>query len=296
MAAAAVGLALVVAPHAVALVLPAVFVSAWASVLRRDPALAAVAAIGFDVFALDVLDQLDVSLPFAGLALCITAIVWCGLAAVVDDEWRQPFFVAAGVAALIGLPLAGGDPVAFADALIVTGGIVAKQESVAHLGGAVVTLGVIGHLSAANVVATEPYVFPVALHLALAGYVRRRVVATSSWLAYVPSIVLLGGSALAERLSGGAEWHALAAAVVGTGAVAIGGWQRLAGPLLMGTGLLVAITAHESLGALAGVPTWTWLAVAGTTLLGTGVALEHSDTSPVDAGRRLVDVIGERFE
>ena len=300
--AAAVGLALVVAPHAVALVLPAVFVSAWASVRRRDPALAAVAAFGFDVFALDVLDQLDVSLPFAGLALCITAIVWSGLAAVVDDEWRQPFFAAAGVAVLIGVPLAGGDPVAFADALIVTGGIVAaaaivaKQESVAHFGGAVVTLGVIGHLSAATVVATEPYVLPVAVHLALAGYVRRRVVATSSWLAYVPSIVLLGGSALAERLSGGAEWHALVAAVVGTSAVAIGGWQRLAGPLLVGTGLLVAITAHESLGALAGVPTWTWLAVAGTTLLGTGVALERSDTSPVDAGRRLVDVIGERFE
>jgi hypothetical protein len=55
------------------------------------------------------------------------------------------------------------------------------------------------------------------------------------------------------------------------------------------------VTVHESLGALAGVPTWAWLSAGGSVLLGIGVALERSDTSPVEAGRRLVDVVGERF-
>jgi hypothetical protein len=63
----------------------------------------------------------------------------------------------------------------------------------------------------------------------------------------------------------------------------------------VGTGLLVAVTVHESLGALAGVPTWAWLSAGGALLLGVGVGLERHDTSPVEAGRRLVDVVAERF-
>jgi hypothetical protein len=300
--ASAVGLSVVVDPTITWLVVPAVAVCTWAAGLRRDPVLAGVAAVGFDVFVVRALLDADVSLPFVGLSLCITAIVWSGLAYVVDDDWRDPFLIAAGAAVVIGLPLAADDPIAIADAFIVCGGlvvaagIVSGRESVAHAGGAAVTAGIIGHLSTVGVVATEAYVAPVALHLLVAGALRRRRASTSSWLAYVPSIALLGGAALAERLTGGAEWHALVAAGVGTAAVAIGGWQRLVGPLLVGTGLLVAVTANESLGALAGIPTWSWLAVAGTTLLVTGVALERTDTSPVEAGRRLVDVIGERFE
>lgn len=73
-------------------------------------------------------------------------------------------------------------------------------------------------------------------------------------------------------------------------------WDRLIGPLLTGTALLAAVTVHESLGVAAGVPTWVWLAAGGSALLGTGVLLERNDTSPAEAGRRLVDVVGERFE
>jgi hypothetical protein len=78
-------------------------------------------------------------------------------------------------------------------------------------------------------------------------------------------------------------------------AVAAGGWRRLAGPLFLGTGLVVTVTVLESLAALAGVPTWAWLAAGGTILLATGVALERTATSPVEAGRRLVDVVDQRF-
>ena len=118
---------------------------------------------------------------------------------------------------------------------------------------------------------------------------------TTSWQAYVPAIALLGGTALLERVVGGPGWHGLVAGAVGTAAVAAGGWWRQAGPLVVGTGLLVAVTVHESLGALAGVPTWGWLTLGGTVLLAVGVALERSDTSPAEAGRRIVDVVAERF-
>lgn len=260
------------------------------------------AALAVQPFAYAVLHDARVADPQAGVALCVTAIVWSGLAVVVDDRWKQPFALAAAAAVVAGLSLAYTDATALADAVIVTGGIVVaaglvtRHVAVAHLGGGLIAAGVLVHLGAAGVDMSEPYVLPVAAHLAVAGWVRRQRAATSSWVAYVPSIALVGGSALVERMAGGAEWHALVVAAVGTLAVALGGWQRLVGPLLTGTALLVAITAHESLGALAGIPTWTWLAVAGTALLGTGVALERTDTSPVEAGRRLVDVMSERFE
>jgi len=118
--------------------------------------------------------------------------------------------------------------------------------------------------------------------------------AVSSWSAYVPSVALLGGLALIERLAGGAGWHGLVAGAVGLTAVALGGGRRLAGPMVVGTGLLVVVT-FTSLGALAGVPTWAWLSLGGTILLGIGVALERSDTSPVEASRRIIDVVAERF-
>jgi hypothetical protein len=260
------------------------------------------AALAVQPFAYAVLRDARVADPQAGVALCVTAIVWTGLSVVVGGRWKEPFVLAAAAAVATGLSLAYADATALADAVIVTGGIViaaglvTRHEAAAHVGGGMIAAGVLVHLAAAGVDVSEPYVLPVAAHLALAGWVRRQRVATSSWVAYVPAIALVGGSALVERMAGGAEWHALVVAAVGTLAVALGGWQRLVGPLLTGTALLVAITAHESLGALAGIPTWTWLAVTGTALLGTGVALERTDTSPVEAGRRLVDVMSERFE
>ena len=118
----------------------------------------------------------------------------------------------------------------------------------------------------------------------------------SSWVAYGPAIGLLGLAALDERLGGGAGWHALVAGCVGVAAVAAGGWRRLSGPLVIGTALVVSVTLHETLAAVASVPTWLWLATGGTVLLGLGVQLERTDTSPVEAGRRVVDVMSERFE
>lgn len=240
--------------------------------------------------------------PETGLVLVLAAVVWAGLAAVVDDAWRPPFLAAAGMGVVTGLALASADPVLLAHALIVSGGLVvaagvaAGHDGIAHVGGAGVVLGIFGHLDAASVTALEPYVAPVAAHLTLVGWRARRTRALGSWVAYGPAVALLGGAALAERVAGGPGWHAVVAGGVGVAAVAAGGWRRLAGPLFLGTGLVVAVTLVESLGALAGVPTWGWLAAGGSALLAVGVALERADTTPAEAGRRLVDVIAERFE
>jgi len=56
------------------------------------------------------------------------------------------------------------------------------------------------------------------------------------------------------------------------------------------------VTVHESLATLATVPTWGWMAAGGALLLAIGVSLERrGGASPAEAGRRLVDVVAERF-
>jgi hypothetical protein len=107
---------------------------------------------------------------------------------------------------------------------------------------------------------------------------------------------LLAGSGLAERIGGGSGWHSLFAGCVGVLAVAAGGWRRALAPLLLGTATLVAVVMREALDSGAGVPTWAWLAAGGTALIAAAVAMERNDLSPVEAGRRIVDVVGAHFD
>jgi hypothetical protein len=107
---------------------------------------------------------------------------------------------------------------------------------------------------------------------------------------------MLGGAGMIERVSGEPGWHAVLAGTVGVASVAAGGWRRLAGPLFAGTVLLAVVVGFESLAVAATIPTWAWLAFGGAVLLGTGVALERTDTSPIEAGRRLTDVISANFD
>lgn len=244
--------------------------------------------------------------PGTGLALCVAAVAWAGLAAAVEDRWRDPFVVAAAAGLGLGLVLASGDPQTFSSALVVSGsigvvaGLTTRSAVLGHAGGAAICLGLAGHLTLASVASQEPYFVPVGAQLLVAGGLARRRGRSggpvSSWIAYGPAILLAGATALIERLAGGEGWHALVAGTVGIAALVAGGWRRLAGPLFLGTALLVTLTLWESLSALAGIPTWAWLSAGGAVLLGAGVALERADTSPVEAGRRLVDVLAERFD
>ena len=267
-----------------------------------EPLLGLGAAAGTPVVVAAAGTASGLALATTGLVLCASAAVLTGLAMLYPARWRLPFLAAAGAGLGAGLALAASDPARLAQALLVSGGLavgagmVTGNGIVGHAGGAVALAGLWIHLTVEGVTASEAFVAPVALQLVAAGWqLRRRAEPPSSWVAFGPAVALLGGAGLAERLAGGGAWHSLVVGAVGVAAVAAGGWWRLAGPLLLGTGLLVAVTVLESLTMLAGIPTWAWLAAGGTVLLATGVALERSATTPIEAGRRLVDVVEERF-
>jgi hypothetical protein len=243
-----------------------------------------------------------VPVEWTGFALCVCAVAWCGLAAVVDGRWRLPFVVAAGAGLFFGTGLAWSRPEALSDCLLVAGalgivaGVVTRETPMGHVGGAVLTGGVWGHLVLAGVTVSEPYLIPVAGQMLIAGWQLRRTYALSSWVAYVPAIALVGGAAFLERARDGAGEHALVAGAVGIAAVAIGGWRRLSGPMVAGTALVGLLCLRESLWALAGVPTWAWLGLGGAVLLAIAIVLERTDASPAEAGRRVVEVLAERFD
>ena len=282
--------------------------AAWRSVV--SPAVAA--AVCAQVVILETARAAGLSWPRAGVALCVAALVWAGLAALVGavDEsmrrWRLPLLVAAVAGAGIGLQLALFQPSALADALMVVGaiglaaGLTLDQGDMTAAGATGIALGAGLRLAVAHVTVVEPYAAIAAAGLLAAGvWARRRAAAgrrqpVSSWLAYTPAVALLGGVALAARLAGGTAGHAAVAGLVAGVAVAVGGARRLAGPLATGIVILVAVTSREALHATT-LPTWGWLACGGAVLLAVGVALERADTSPVEAGRRLVDVVAERF-
>ena len=278
------------------------------SVRHDEPLVALGASLAVQVVVTAAALAAGVELATVGVVLCATAAIWGGLSSLYPARWRLPFVAAAGAAMLVGPLMAAGDGARFAESLLLTGGLgvaaglVLRSRVVGHVGGAVAVVGVGLHLAVEGVSALEAFAAPVAVQLVVAGWQLRRQASgasaadrLSSWVAYGPAIALLGGAALAERLSGGGAWHGLAAGAVGAAAVVAGGWRRLAGPLFLGTGLVATVTILESLATLAGVPTWAWLAAGGVTLLTTGIVLERSATSPLEAGRRLVDVVDERF-
>ena len=240
--------------------------------------------------------------PGIGLVMCAIAVVAAGLGTLSWPRWQAA--TATGVVAplVLGLSFTSVEASAFGTALLIAGGVafvaalVTLETWLGHLGGALVIAGTWMHLGVADVRASEAYIAPVALHLVVLGWQLRRRAAVDSWAAYGPAVALLGGAAIAERIDGGGAWHAVLAGAIGVLAVSAGGWFRLIAPLILGGAILVTVVLHESLATLATVPTWAWLALGGVTLLGVGVSLERSGTSPVEAGRRVADVLATRFE
>jgi hypothetical protein len=289
------------APVEVALVAVAVgALSAIDAVRLGDPRVALGTALALPVAVATLCRAADLTVPDSGVGLTVAAAVLAGLGVQLGRRWLLPIGACVGLCVSAGLVLASGNPASLGNALIVAGGIVIAGAVVlgrldgVFIGGAAATAGIWLLLTDAGVGASEPYLLPVAALLLIAG-LRARAVATSSWIAYGPTVALLGGASLAERIAGGPGWHALTAGAVGVVAVAAGGARRLAAPLLLGTALLVALAGYETLAITAGLPTWTWLALGGTILLGAGVAMERADVGPVETGKRLVDVVSDHF-
>jgi hypothetical protein len=200
--------------------------------------------------------------------------------------------------AMTSLATAGPASIALGGAAL-TAGVLIRRDLLQQIAGVMTTIGVWLVLAEHSIAITEAFLAPIAVQLIVTGIVvrgRHTHGEVSSWLAYVPGLAMLTAPALLERMTGGAEEHALFAGVVAVVAVAIGGWGRQVGTLVSGTLVLGIVTVHESLSAGVDVPTWVWLGAGGTALLGAAVAMERSDTSPVEAGRRIVDIVSERFD
>jgi hypothetical protein len=268
--------------------------------LRRLWLLVTAAFVG-QLVVYDAATAAGLSPAQAGVALCVAAVVWATTTTFMASDARPAGIIAAALGVVVGIDLAALEPAAFAAAVMIVGALVMMvgartgRASIVHGGAAIATLGLFGYFVTAGLAAPEWYVTPVAVQMLVAGWQLRLRERVSSWVAYGTTLTFLGGTGLLERISGGSAGHALFAGVVGILAVAVGGWRRLSAPLVVGTALLVAISAHESLSSLAGVATWMWFALGGAVLIGVGVALERHDQGPVEAGRRLVEVLGERF-
>ena len=241
--------------------------------------------------------------PIAVAALALLLSVGTLVAA---DSWRSTVAGAAIWSVALAVLFSVSHDAVFATVLLFVGGsaltIAIGRRSVpfAVAGATLAILGTWIHLDLAGVNATDAYLAPIAGALAIAGFLARRrpprdARELSSWVAYGPPIAMLGAAALAERLAGGAGAHAIVAGTLGTVAVAVGGWRRLAGPLLLGTTLLAAVVLSETLAYTATMPTWGWLALAGSALLAAGIAMERSEVGPLETGRRVLDVVHDRF-
>jgi hypothetical protein len=246
--------------------------------------------------------DLGLSLAETGLALTMLAAVSAGGHLLLGDRRGWPLLGVLVSSGLAGFGLAATEPATGWLATLVLAAIGLAYATVhrstvgAGISAATAVVAVWGLLDEGGVEAFDAYVAPVALVLTVAGVLARRGGhRVSSWAAFAPAIVLLGGSALLERIDGGSGIHALVAAAVGITAVVAGGALRLAAPLLLGTVLLVALTVHESLSVTRQVPTWGWLALGGTALVAAGIVMERRDTNPLETGRRIVDVVGTRF-
>jgi hypothetical protein len=240
-------------------------------------------------------------LPEAQVALPLTLAAFPFAAVTLRLSGLRPPVTATALAlAGSGLAFATVDPGVLGTVLILDGlvvlalGLLIDRPSLVAIGGMVAVFGTWQHLELGGVESVDLYALPVAALLWLVGS-RLADRDATSWVTHGPAIALAGGTALAERVAGGGGAHAVLAGVVGLIAVVEGGGRRLAAPLLLGTGLLVGLTVHETTAVTAGVPTWAWLAAGGTLLVGAGLTMEHHQLGPVETGRRLVDVVHDRF-
>ncbi|MBL8777240.1 MAG: hypothetical protein JNK12_14960 [Acidimicrobiales bacterium] len=267
----------------------------------RQPALAALAAVAAPVSVVAGALAAGAVPSAAGLVSLGVALVPLAIATVAPRPWPVPAVLTAATLAGTGLVLAAGQPSTGATALLLTGGLLLLAGAlwglvpVAVLGGVTASVGYWSHLDQRGIEAADALVLPVVVALAVVGLVAERHRAASSWFTLAPPLALLGGTAVAERLDGGSGIHGLVAGAVGVVAVVVGGRLRLTGPLVVGLVLLGVLTVFETLAVTAGVPTWAWLAAGGSVLLGAGVALDRTDTGPVEAGRHLRDVLDASF-
>lgn len=212
---------------------------------------------------------------------------------------RAALAVVAVVAVLPGWALIGVTPEARAIALVAVGlaavaiGVARRNLVVGHGGGIVATVGIWLLLDLRSIDAVDVWTLPVAVQLVAAGMRARRAGTVSSWAVDVPPLLLVAVPAIGERLAGGSGIHALLAGALAVVAVVYGGAAGRGGPLTSGILVLLTVVAVETVAYAALVPTWAWLAVAGSVLLGAAVLIERKGLSPARAVGKLRDLAGD---
>ena len=255
------------------------------------------------------LHDLGIHATPAALALCSTSAATLALASFMSREWRVPFFASAATSAFIGIAIASvSAPREIGNALFLVGigllayGALQKHAFAANSGGALLVYGIWANLGLHSISQIEWYMLPLAVHLFVAGELYRRNASradgshsVSSWAAHGPALIALLLPSIVAGVRGDDHFHLLFAGAVAVLAVGIGGVQRLAAPLLLGTAALTVITFDMAVGPASHVESWVWLAVGGSALVATAIGMERTHTSPVAAGRRLIEVVNEQF-
>jgi hypothetical protein len=244
-----------------------------------------------------------------GLTVTVAAVVLFALVAgaatagVLTPRYRAATITFAAIGVPIGWLLVGDARVARACVLLGTGGllllggVVRRVPWAGYLGGVVATFGLWDLLGAFEVTAVDVWVLPVAVYLWVAAHLARRAgTLRSSWAVDVPPLLLVVVPAVVERATGGSGWHAVLAGAVAVLAIVVGGVGRHAGPLVVGTIALLAVVLVETFAVVAAVPTWAWLSLGGLVLLAAAAVIERTGGTPVRAARRVLDVVGDRFD
>lgn len=122
--------------------------------------------------------------------------------------------------------------------------------------------------------------------LVLAGWLLRRTIPVSTWLAYSPGLGMAGTWLIATQLDTRTDWATFGALIVGVLALAIGGVKRLGSPLVLGTLMVVSTIVVSAGPRLATTPTWAWIAVGGVGLLVMAALIERSERPLLPIGRR----------
>ena len=117
---------------------------------------------------------------------------------------------------------------------------------------------------------------------------------SSSWSTVAPGFALAAGWLAISLGARGDSWRVFVGLGVGVAAVAVGGWRRLAAPLVLGTALTASMIVLGARNGLATLPVWSWLAFGGAALLGLAVLLERKAGAVRHDGRSLLEsVLGD---
>ncbi len=227
----------------------------------------AVAALTGLAFTIQRRSPLDAAAIAAGVVLLATTVLD------VDPAWISAIWVVLGLQ-------------------VTAYGFVSRLWPVA-LGGAVVTLTAaasswfttglhgwfVDAIAPAGITVGDLWAAAASVMALVVGNAARRHEGVNSWVAYSGALTISGLWLTSVQIDRETVWALPLAITIGLIGVAIGGWRRLAAPLVGGT-LLTAVSIFVASGSdLREIPTWAWLAVGGTALLAVAVLIERASSS-----------------